>query len=89
MATALDLGNGNGGRLALSYFDKPMGGYAVGSRNVLSGDNVDAQVAQDCHDAFETLTNIQMRWNIKLPFELKSQCREEETGSKFPFQFDL
>lgn len=87
VATALDLGNGDAGRLALSYFDKPLGGYAVGSRNVLSGDDVDAQTAQDCRDAFQTLNNIQKRWNIKLPFELENPCGEIEP--KLQLQFVL
>ncbi|PWY95189.1 hypothetical protein BO94DRAFT_620661 [Aspergillus sclerotioniger CBS 115572] len=76
VATALDLGNGEAGRLALSYFDRPLGGYAVGSRNVLSGDDVDRKSIRDCHDAFETLTNIQQRWKVQLPFELINPCGE-------------
>lgn len=90
VASALDLGNGDAGRLALSYFDKLLGGYAVGSRNVLSGDlQADARTVDDCHAAFETLQNIQQRWNIRLPFELENPCMRQSGRLQFPMRGDL
>lgn len=87
VAKALDLGNGEAGQLALSYFDKPLGGYAIGSRNVLSGDDVDAPAARDCHDALVTLMNIQRRWNISLPFSIMYPCMD--AGDHGAFQYPL
>lgn len=71
---ALDLGNGRLGELGLSYFDKPGGAYAVGTRRTLDEDPADSQMVNDCHDAFHTLESIQRKYELSLPFDLENNC---------------
>lgn len=70
---ALDLGNGERGQLALSYFNREGGGYAVGTRETLSKAHQSSKI-EACHDTFRTLTRIQPRWNVPLQFELQNPC---------------
>ncbi|KAI9803987.1 MAG: hypothetical protein M1833_000268 [Piccolia ochrophora] len=74
VATALDLGNGETGKLALSWFDRKGGAYAVGSRKVLSEEGADEGTAGDCRDAFRTLKGIERDRGLPLPFELNDPC---------------
>jgi hypothetical protein len=71
---ALDLGNGRLGELGLSYFDKPGGGYAVGTRRTLDKDPLDLQMVDDCHDAFHTLSSIRKKYDLNLSFNLENNC---------------
>jgi hypothetical protein len=71
---ALDLGNGRLGELGLSYFDKPGGGYAVGTRRTLDEDPVDLWTVNDCHDAFHTLSSIREKYDLNLSFSLENNC---------------
>lgn len=71
---ALDLGNGKLGELGLSYFDKPGGGYAVGTRRTLSDSDSDVETSEACHDAFTTLSRIRDDRRLALPFEMANIC---------------
>ena len=71
---ALDLGNGEFGQLGLSYFDKPGGAFAVGTRQVLSAMDTSAELLRECHDAFATMIKVQDIYSLDLPFKLENLC---------------
>lgn len=71
---ALDLGNGELGGLGVSYFDKPHGGYAVGTRRILSAAGTPTELVRDCHDAFATLRQVKDTYSLDLAFELEDIC---------------
>lgn len=71
---ALDLGNGELGELGLSYFDKPNGAYAVGTRQVLSAKGIATELVRDCHDAFATMSKVKDTYSLDLPFKLENFC---------------
>lgn len=72
--SALDLGNGELGRLGISYFDKKGGGYAVGTRRILSNAAGSQIEAQECWKAFHTLRRLQEEKNLSLPFMMINIC---------------
>lgn len=87
VARILDVGDGRLGDLALSYFDKPGGGFAVGTRRVLSptpaaaaGGAREASATSTaaelkaCHDAFGTFVQLQDARQIPLNFTLENPC---------------
>ena len=79
---ALDLGNGRLGELGLSYFDKQNGGYAVGTRRVLSGHTESDSLASECRSAYTTLRAIRDEKRLGLPFDMIDPCspaRHSET----------
>ena len=71
---ALDLGNGELGQLGLSYFDKPNGAYAVGTRQVLSATGTATELVRDCHDALATMSKVRDTYSLDLPFNLENIC---------------
>lgn len=71
---ALDLGNGELGELGVSYFDKPNGAYAVGTRQVLSAEGAATDLIRDCHEAFATMSKVKDTYSLDLPFELENIC---------------
>lgn len=83
-AVSLDLANGEPhGQLALSYFDRPGGAYAVGTRDMLSGSLVDRRQARECESAFETLAKIYAEYEVPLPFDLKNPCKRSLLHTSF------
>jgi hypothetical protein len=83
---ALDLGNGKMGELGLSYFDKPGGGYAVGTRRSLVERGGNSQLTSDCHDAFQTFKDVKEKFNLDLEFDLINVC---PSSGKEAFQNEL
>lgn len=71
---ALDLGNGEMGRLGLSFFDEEGGAHAVGTRRVLSNANADASDTEDCQEAFGSLRQIQRDKEVDLAFTMINPC---------------
>ena len=71
---ALDLGNGEMGRLGLSFFDEEGGAHAVGTRRVLSKVNADASDTEDCQEAFGSLSQIQRDKEVDLAFTMINPC---------------
>jgi hypothetical protein len=82
---ALDLGNGQLGRLGLSYFNRKGGGYAVGTRSVISESAADAE---DCRKALQTFRLLQKDKGLKLSFELSDLCTHGvlDQGIRQPLQ---
>ncbi|CAG8950777.1 hypothetical protein HYFRA_00002992 [Hymenoscyphus fraxineus] len=71
---ALDLGNGQLGRLGLSFFDREGGGYAVGTRRVLSEPDADTPDVEACLEALHTFRLLQKEHGLNLSFELSDIC---------------
>ena len=78
VVVALDLGNPPYGNLALSYIDDRIGGYGVGSRQVLS---VSEGTADECEAAFSTLSTLVKKHEPNLGFELVNPCFRAPRGS--------
>ncbi|KAI0837757.1 hypothetical protein F5Y06DRAFT_63792 [Hypoxylon sp. FL0890] len=85
VARMLDVGAGDLGNLALSYFDKEGGGFAVGTRRVLSGhvEGGSATDAKECNEAFQTLTELQKERNLSLNFTLENPCTSQGSMERF------
>ena len=79
---ALDLGNGALGQLGLSYFDKPHGAYAVGTRQVLSAPGTATDLTRDCHDTYAIMNRVKAiyywtyhsSWTIFVPLLACRRC---------------
>ncbi|KAK6541946.1 hypothetical protein TWF694_007718 [Orbilia ellipsospora] len=69
------IGNSNAETLYVSYFDRPGGAHAVGSRRVLEDDA--------CEDAFTTIQEIVKERNVPLGFELTNPCRPKAKKEAF------
>lgn len=78
VVVALDLGNPPYGSLALSYIDDQVGGYGVGSRQVLS---VREKTADECEAAFSTFSTIVSKYEPYLEFDLVNPCFKASRGS--------
>jgi len=76
--SALDLGNGNLGQLGLSYFDKEGGGYAIGTRRVLSERASGRREVHECLKAIRTLQKLQTEQGLRLPFKLEDICPQDD-----------
>jgi len=82
----MDIGPGPEGKMHAGYFDKPGGGYAVGKMQVLSlpteaGGSV--ETVRACHQAFNTMVEIQKERRLPLVFDLRNPCpRSLGTGSQ-------
>ena len=74
MLSAIDIGNGKLGQFGLSYFDRDGGGYAVGTKRILSDAAEGLQSVQDCEEAFKTLQEIKEEKTLSLPFEMVNIC---------------
>jgi len=71
---ALNIGNGALGRLGLSYFDKEGGGYAVGTRRILSDVTADKYEVEECSKALRNFRLLEKKRGLDLPFSLVSLC---------------
>ncbi|ORY58746.1 uncharacterized protein BCR38DRAFT_489105 [Pseudomassariella vexata] len=76
IARMLDVGDGTLGDLALSYFDRRDGAFAVGTRRVLGGVGASASEKETraCNDAFQTLSELQVERKLSLSFMLENPC---------------
>ncbi|EPE24599.1 hypothetical protein GLAREA_08452 [Glarea lozoyensis ATCC 20868] len=69
---ALDIGNGDYGKMAVSYIDDAdteLRVYGIGTREILGGEK--------CREALGTLEWVLQRWKPDLGFELVDICGEE------------
>ena len=73
----LDIGNGQYGKMALSYLDGEHGGYGVGTRQVLS---MDPALSTDCTAALNTFRGLVARRDIRIDFELNDPCVKPPKG---------
>ncbi|KAL9609782.1 MAG: hypothetical protein Q9167_005478 [Letrouitia subvulpina] len=73
--STIDIGNGRLGKFGLSYFDKKGGGYAVGTKRMLSDAAAASQEGQDCKAAFKTLVEIKDEKKLDLLFDLDDICQ--------------
>ncbi|KAI4170607.1 MAG: hypothetical protein LQ343_004839 [Gyalolechia ehrenbergii] len=78
--SSIDIGNGKLGQFGVSYFDSKGGGYAIGTKRILSDETGDPEVVMDCKDAFRTLLEIQKDKNIDLPFDMVDICPFQKGG---------
>ncbi|KAL2039736.1 hypothetical protein N7G274_007595 [Stereocaulon virgatum] len=69
-----DVGNGKLGKFGLSYFDREGGGYAVGTKRILSDAAEGLQSVQDCEKAFKTLQEIKREKALSLSFDMVDIC---------------
>lgn len=75
MLSTIDIGNGRLGKFGLSYFDKKEGGYAVGTKRILSDAAAASQERQDCKDALKTLMEIKDEKRPSSPFDMDDICQ--------------
>lgn len=82
VAGLVDVGRGNMGNLAVSYFDKNYGGFGIGTRRFLSEteEDMDDDDIEECHAAYRTLVQLQKKHKIPLAFELKNPCPRRFTS---------
>ena len=69
-----DVGNGKLGQFGLGYFDREGGGYAVGTKRILSDAAEGLQSVQDCEEAFKTLQEIKKEKALSLSFDMVDIC---------------
>ncbi|KAF1846588.1 uncharacterized protein K460DRAFT_395950 [Cucurbitaria berberidis CBS 394.84] len=83
----LDIGNGDYGRIAQSYIDDgQLQVYAVGTRQLLSGEQVESD---ECRKALGTLQRVQKLYEPKLGFEIVDTCAQRSLSNSARFRKQL
>ncbi|KAM0526582.1 hypothetical protein D7B24_006862 [Verticillium nonalfalfae] len=77
VASLINVGRGDLGNLAVSYFDEENGAYAVGTRRLLTGATQGSRENHDCHAAYRTVAELHRRHHVPLAFELVNPCTVE------------